>query len=164
MQQPAVLAGRKMICFFKLALKSVYAARRPLGMCMKHRKQTQQYTWKRNAFPEQAPHEVAKQALAMQLNELRNITLLFYKWLFSIKLEIYGGGGWGYTGIILWIKIKKIRTTPTLLHYSYLNCVAIFKCIFCFRKILRLRNTILYFLGIDQKSRGNSVFNVYFLI
>lgn len=59
MQQPAVLSGREMICFFKLALKSVYAARRPLGMCMKHRKQTQ-YTRKRNEFPKQAPHEVAK--------------------------------------------------------------------------------------------------------
>lgn len=69
MQQPAVLAGRKMIWFFKLALKSVQAARRPLGMCMKHRKQTQQYTRKRNEFPKQAPHEVAKQALLMELNE-----------------------------------------------------------------------------------------------
>lgn len=69
MQQPAVLAGRKMICFFKLAFKSVYAARRPLGMCMKHRKQTQQYTRNRNEFPKQAPQEVAKWALPMELNE-----------------------------------------------------------------------------------------------
>lgn len=58
-----------MICFFKLALKSVSSAKRPLGMCMKHRKQIQQYTQKRNKSPELAPHKVAKWALPIELNE-----------------------------------------------------------------------------------------------
>lgn len=82
-----------MICFLKLAFKSAHAARRPLGMCMKHRKQTQQYTRKRHAFPRQAPQEVAKRALPMELNGPRNTTSLFRKRLFSMTVELHGGGG-----------------------------------------------------------------------
>lgn len=78
-----------MISFFKLALKCVDAARRPLGMCMKHRKQTQQYTRKRNEFPKQAPHEIAKWARRMSF---QNITVLFCKWIFPMRAEIMEEG------------------------------------------------------------------------
>lgn len=56
---------------------------------------------KRNEFPKQAPHEVAKCALLMNQIRLRNIILLSYKWLFSMKVEIYGGGEEVNTRIIL---------------------------------------------------------------
>lgn len=138
-----------MICFFKLALKSVQAARRPLGMCTKHRKQTQQYTRKGNEFPKQAPHEVAKQAPRMELSETQKHHSSING--FSPQKMKYMEEGSEYTlESFCELRLKNINATPTLFYYYYLSCLTIFTC-FLFQKNITSQKYYHLFLRIHKE-------------